>query len=108
MLAENNPKQRHEISLNTGSQSRVGVEELFEAGTVGWVELVAAAPQREPRLEHLAVERGLDAGRAAALDVAAHSCQPGAEPADHMKAVQHVAGVPEAGVDGGLVRLGAV
>ena len=30
------------------------------------------------------------------------------EPSDDVEAVQHVAGVPEVGVDGGLVGLGAV
>ena len=46
---------------------------------------------------------GLDAFRLAALDVAADLGEPGREPSDDVEAVQHVAGVAEVGVDGGLV-----
>ena len=51
---------------------------------------------------------GLDAFRLSALDVAADLGEPGREPSDDVEAVQHVAGVAEVGVDGGLVGLGAV
>ena len=46
--------------------------------------------------------------RRAALDVTADLGEPSGEPSDDMEAVQHVAGVAQVGVDGGLVGLGAV
>ena len=61
--------------LPAGPQPRVGVEQLVEAGSVGFVELVASAQQREPGPEHFGVEGGLGAFRAA-LDVAADLGEP--------------------------------
>ena len=61
--------------LPAGFEAGVGVEEGVEAGSVGFVELVASAQQREPGPEHLGVEGGLGAFRAA-LDVAAHRGEP--------------------------------
>ena len=86
----------------------MGVKELVETGAVGFVEGVASAQQRESGPEHFGVQGGLDAWGLAALDVAAHSGEPGCEPSDDMEAVQHVAGVAQVGVAGGLVDPGAV
>ena len=93
--------------LPAGPQAGVGVEQLVEAGPVGVGEGVTASQQREPGPEHFGVEGGLGAFRAA-LDVAADLGEPGREPSDDMEAVQHMAGGPEVGADGGLVGLGAV
>ena len=93
--------------LPAGPQPRVGVEEGVEAHPVGVGEGVAASQQREPGPEHFGVEGGLGAFRAA-LDVAADRGEPRREPSDDTEAVQHVAGVAQVGVDGGLVGLGAV
>ena len=49
--------------LLAGFEAGVGVEEGVEAGSVGFVELVASAQQREPGPEHLGVEGGLGAFR---------------------------------------------
>ena len=93
--------------LPAGFEAGVGVEEGVEAGPVGVGEGVAASQQREPGPEYFGVEGGLGAFRAA-LDVAADLGEPGREPSDDVEAVQHMAGVSEVGVDGGLVGLGAV
>ena len=53
----------------------MGVEEGLEAGPVGVGEGVGAAQQREADPEDLGLEDGLDTGRLAALDVAAHLCE---------------------------------
>ena len=61
--------------LPAGFEAGVGVEEGVEAHPVGVGEGVAASQQREPGLEHLGVEGGLGAFRAA-LDVAADLGEP--------------------------------
>ena len=61
--------------LPAGPQAGVGVQEGVEAGPVCVCVCVAASQQREPDPEHLGVERGLGAFRAA-LDVAAHRGEP--------------------------------
>ena len=88
--------------LPAGPQPRVGVEERVEAHPVGVGEGVASAQQREPCPEHFGIERGFGAFRAA-LDVAADRGEPRTEPSDHVEAVQHVAGLWQTGVQGGLV-----
>ena len=93
--------------LPAGFEAGVGVEQLVEAGAVGVGEGVASAQQLESGPEHFGVEGGLGAFRPA-LDIAADLGEPGREPSDDVEAVQHVAGVAEVGVDGGLVGLGAV
>ena len=83
--------------LPAGFEAGVGVEQLVEAGAVGVGEGVASAQQREPGLEHLGVEGGLDAFGLSALHVAADLGEPGREPSDDVEAVQHMAGVAEVG-----------
>ena len=89
--------------LPARSEPWVGVEERFETGPVGVCEGVASLEQSEPGPEHVGLESGLDTRGLSTLDIAAHRGETGREPSDHMEPVQHVAGMSEAGVDGGLV-----
>ena len=80
---------RESLAITAGVQVRVGARCPVRGGSFG-------------------VERRRDAGRLAALDVAAHRGEPGGEPADHVEAVQHAGGVAQVSVDGGLVGHRAV
>ena len=94
--------------LPTSFETGVFIEQRVETGLVGVVELVASAQQQEPGFEHFWIEHGGDTGWLAALNIAAHSGESSREPSDYVEPVQHMTGLGQTSVNGGLVGFGSV